>query len=64
MFITIKILLYLVAAHVFYNNGFDPERHIFNFAVLMSVYILIDMISHFGARSGLIREIVESEGEM
>ena len=64
LFIAIKILLYLVAAHVFYNNGFGTESHLFDFIVLMSLYILIDVCSYFGARQSLLQEIfLEDEEE-
>ena len=64
MFIAVKIMLYLVAAHVFYNNGFGGENHMFDFIVLMSLYILIDICSYFGARQSLLQEIfVEDEEE-
>ena len=63
MFIAVKIMLYLVAAHVFYNNGFGGENHMFDFIVLMSLYILIDICSYFGARQSLLQEIFTEEEE-
>ena len=63
MLIAIKILLYIVAAHVFYNNNITPDNNIMNFTVLMSCYVLIDMCSHFAARSALLHEIILSNEE-
>ena len=63
MFIFLKVLLYIVAAHVFYNNGITPENNIMNFTVLMSCYVLIDMVSYFSARSGLLQEIIMNGDE-
>jgi hypothetical protein len=63
MLIAVKVLLYIVAAHVFYNNGINPESNIMNFTVLMSCYVLIDMCSHFSARSALLHEIILNDDE-
>ena len=50
-------MLYLVAAHLFYNHGIQPENNLFDFVVLMSCYVLIDIISYFNARQALLEEM-------
>ena len=57
MFIALKVMLYLVAAHIFYNHGIEPEKDMFDFVVLMSCYVLIDIVSYFNARQALLQEM-------
>lgn len=57
MFIALKIMLYLVAAHIFYNHGIEPDKNLFDFVVLMSCYVLIDICSYFNARQALLEEL-------
>ena len=64
MFIALKVMLYLVAAHIFYNHGIEPEKNLFDFVVLMSCYVLIDICSYFNARQALLQELFDgSEDE-
>jgi hypothetical protein len=63
MFIAVKIILYLIAAHVFYNAGFTPENKLMDFTVLMSIILLMDIISYFFSRFSTIREFYEEEEE-
>lgn len=63
MFIAVKLMLYLVAAHVFYNNGFSLDSKVFEFVVLMSCFLLIDIVSFFGARHQLLVEMFTEEGD-
>ena len=63
MFIAFKILLYLVAAHMFYNHGIEPEKDMFDFVVIMSCYVLIDICSYFNARQALLQELFEGAEE-
>lgn len=61
MFIVIKVILYLFAAHVFMEYGFSPEKKLFEFTALMSVIILMDVVSYFGARHTIMEELNEDE---
>ena len=61
MFIALKVMLYLVAAHMFYNHGIEPEKNLFDFVVLMSCYVLIDIVSYFSARQALLQEMFAVE---
>ena len=63
MFIAVKLMLYLIAGHIFYNAGFNPETKLLDFTVLMSIVLLMDIISYFAARFTIIKELFEEENE-
>ena len=63
MFILVKVIMYLIAAHVFYNQGITLDSHIFDFVVSMSCLLLIDICSYFMARNNTIKEILFEEEE-
>ena len=62
MFIAIKVMLYLIAGHIFYNAGFNLDNKLLELITLMSVVLLMDIISFFAARHQLLVEMY-SEGE-
>lgn len=61
MFIVIKVLLYLFAAHIFMDYGFNPEKKLFEFTALMSAVLLMDIVSYFGARHTIMKEFNDDE---
>lgn len=56
MFIAVKLVVYIIAAHLFYTHGFDPNKKLMDFLVLMSCMLLIDIVSYFSAKFAIENE--------
>jgi len=63
MFLLIKVLIYLISAHIFYNAGFASDGKLLEFVTLMSCVLLMDICSYFTARHTIIKELFEQEEE-
>ena len=61
MFITVKLAIYLIAAHLFYTNGFDPAKKLMDFTVLMGCILMMDVVSYSAAKFALEGEKNESK---
>jgi hypothetical protein len=56
MFIAVKLIIYILAAHFFYTHGFDPTKKLMDFLFLMSCMLLMDVISYFSAKFAIEKE--------
>lgn len=63
MFIAVKLIIYIIAAHVFYTHGFDPTKKLMDFVVLMSCVLLMDVISYFSAKFAIVKEQLNDRKE-
>jgi hypothetical protein len=50
MFIAVKLIIYIIAAHTLYTHGIDPTKKLMDFIVLMSCVLFMDVISYFSAK--------------
>jgi len=63
MLLLVKLIIYLISAHIFYNAGFTSEGKLLEFITLMSCILLMDICSYFTARHTIIKELFEQEEE-
>ena len=63
MFIAVKLILYLIAAHVFYTNGLDPTKKVMPFFTAMSCVLLMDICSYFAAKFTILCELIAEGSE-
>jgi len=56
----IKLMLYLITAHIIYD-GFDTDEKLLDFITLMSCYLLIDICSFHLGRFTLLQEMDDDE---
>lgn len=61
MFIAVKLIIYILAAHFFYTHGFDPNKKLMDFLFLMSCVLLMDVASYFSAKFALEQERMEKD---
>lgn len=61
MFIAVKLVIYIIAAHLFYTHGFDPTKKLMDFLVLMSCILLMDIVSYFSAQFAIENESKKSD---
>jgi len=63
MFIAVKLVIYLIAAHLFYTHGFDPTKKLMDFLVLMSCILLMDIVSYFSSKFALEKEYMDERNK-
>ena len=56
MFIAIKLVIYFIAAHLFYSYGFDPTKKLMDFLVLMGCMLMMDIVSYSSAKFAIENE--------
>lgn len=61
MFITIKLVIYIIAAHMLYTHGFDPTKKLTEFLTLMGCVLLMDVTSYSSAKYELERELSKKD---
>lgn len=57
MFIAVKLVIYIIAAHLLYTHGFDPTKKLTEFLTLMSCVLLMDVTSYSSAKYSIAQEL-------
>lgn len=56
MFVAIKLVIYFIAAHIFYSYGFEPTKKLMDFLVLMGCMLMMDVVSYSSAKYAIENE--------
>ena len=56
MFIAVKLVIYFIAAHIFYTHGIDPTKKLMDFLVLMGTVLMMDIVSYSSAKYAIENE--------